>query len=76
MTWVLSAGAVVLFSAISFSAGYMLGREVGRMEVDAGMGPGLGDGGLAGDAVSRQQAVKGGLKKLRWGSSAGSGILA
>ena len=77
MTWVLSAGAVVLFSAISFSAGYMLGREVGRMDVDAGMGPGVGGSGLTGDAVSKQQAVKGGLKKLRWGSAgAGTGILA
>lgn len=77
MTWVLSGGAVVLFSAISFSAGYMLGKEVGRMEVDAGMGPGVGDGGLTGDAMSKQQAVKGGLKKLGWGSfGAGTGILA
>lgn len=76
MTWVLSAGVVVLFSAISFSAGYMLGREVGRME----MGSPVGDGGLAGGGSSGacgQQAVKGGLKRFRWGSSgAGSGILA
>lgn len=75
MTWVLSAGVVVLFSAISFSAGYMLGKEVGRMEASSGMGP--CDGGLTGGAASEQQAVKGSLKKLRWGSSnAGAGILA
>ncbi|KAL1963397.1 hypothetical protein VTN77DRAFT_8413 [Rasamsonia byssochlamydoides] len=35
MTWVISAGVVVLFSAISFSAGYALGREVGRTEASA-----------------------------------------
>lgn len=74
MTWVMSAGVVVLFSAISFSAGYMLGREVGRME----MGPGMaGDGSGTTSATCGQQAVKGGLKRFRWGSpAAGSGILA
>ncbi|EYE96056.1 uncharacterized protein EURHEDRAFT_376589 [Aspergillus ruber CBS 135680] len=74
MTWVVSAGVVVLFSAISFSAGYMLGREVGRME----MGPGMaGDGSGTTSTTCGQQAVKGGLKRFRWGSSAaGSGILA
>lgn len=71
MTWVLSAGVVVVFSAISFSAGYMLGREVGKMEMSTGMGA---DGGGS-SAACGQQAVKGGLR--RWGSSGtGSGILA
>lgn len=58
MTWVVSAGVVVLFGAISFSAGYAIGREVGRME--AGMGPGSGFGG---------KDVGKGLKRLRWGST-------
>lgn len=58
MTWVVSAGVVVLFSAISFSAGYAIGREVGRME--AGMGPGSGLGG---------KDMGKGLKRLRWGST-------
>ncbi|KAJ5124105.1 uncharacterized protein N7515_007930 [Penicillium bovifimosum] len=74
MTWVLSAGVVVLFSAISFSAGYMLGREVGRTEV--GM---MGDGvpGPRSSAACGQEAVRGGLRKLRWGSAAaGSASLA
>jgi hypothetical protein len=67
MTWVISAGVVVLFSAISFSAGYMLGREVGRTEV--GM---MGDGipGPRPSASCGQEAVRGGLRKLRWGSAA------
>lgn len=32
LTWVVSAGVVVFFSALSFSAGYSLGRESGRLE--------------------------------------------
>jgi uncharacterized membrane protein AbrB (regulator of aidB expression) len=67
MTWVISAGVVVLFSAISFSAGYMLGREVGRAEV--GM---TGDSvpGPRSSAACGQEAVRGGLRKLRWGTAA------
>ena len=79
MTWVISAGVVVLFSAISFSAGYVLGREVGRMEA-TGVGSVMGDGSLASGRTSAacgQEAVRGGLKQFRWGSgTSGSGILA
>ncbi|KAJ5798064.1 uncharacterized protein N7503_007360 [Penicillium pulvis] len=75
MTWVISAGVVVLFSAISFSAGYMLGREVGRTEM--GM---MGDGSIPGarsSAACGQEAVRGGLRRLRWGTAAaGSASLA
>ncbi|KAJ5114863.1 hypothetical protein NUU61_000622 [Penicillium alfredii] len=75
MTWVISAGVVVLFSAISFSAGYMLGREVGRTEVGV-----MGEGGVPGarsSAACGQEAVRGGLKRLRWGTAAaGSASLA
>lgn len=60
MTWVVSAGVVVLFSAISFSAGYAIGREVGRME--AGMNSGHG-GVMGGKEVGK------GLRRLRWGST-------
>ncbi|KNG87748.1 hypothetical protein ANOM_004465, partial [Aspergillus nomiae NRRL 13137] len=48
MTWVISAGVVVLFSAISFSAGYVIGREVGRMEASTGVGSVMGDGNFSG----------------------------
>ncbi|KAJ5768634.1 hypothetical protein N7533_001217 [Penicillium manginii] len=75
MTWVISAGVVVLFSAISFSAGYMLGREVGRAEMGL-----MGDGGVPGarsSAACGQEAVRGGLKRIRWGTAAaGSASLA
>ncbi|KAJ5726343.1 uncharacterized protein N7483_007700 [Penicillium malachiteum] len=74
MTWVISAGVVVLFSAISFSAGYMLGREVGRTEM------GMMDGNVPGarsSAACGQEAVRGSLKRLRWGTAAaGSASLA
>jgi hypothetical protein len=82
MTWVISAGVVVLFSAISFSAGYVLGREVGRLESSTGVGSVMGDGGAGalGGRVSAgcgQEAVRGGLKRLRWGTGSGaSGIIA
>ncbi|KAI1368791.1 hypothetical protein F5Y08DRAFT_335355 [Xylaria arbuscula] len=32
MTWVVSAGVVVLVSVVGFGAGYVIGREVGRQE--------------------------------------------
>jgi hypothetical protein len=35
LTWVVSAGVVVLVSAISFSAGYAMGREAGYTEFEA-----------------------------------------
>lgn len=73
MTWVISAGVVVLFSAISFSAGYMLGREVGRTEVGV-MGEGVP--GARSSAACGQEAVRGGLKRIRWGAATGSASLA
>ena len=32
LTWVVSAGVVVVLSALSFSAGYSMGKEAGRIE--------------------------------------------
>lgn len=69
MTWVVSAGVVVLFSAISFSAGYSagygIGKEVGRFEAGTVSGrEGIG----CGKEVGR------GLRRLRWGGSSGGVI--
>lgn len=36
MTWFISAGVVLVFSALSFSAGYAWGKEVGRVEGQVG----------------------------------------
>ena len=61
MTWMVSAGVVAIFSAISFSAGYVLGKEVGRLEAAGGAAfPG---GNNCGKEMGR------GLKRLRWSSS-------
>lgn len=60
MTWVVSAGVVVLFSAISFSAGYAIGREVGRLETGAN---------TAGQGVVSSKEMGKGLRRLRWGTS-------
>lgn len=68
MTWVVSAGVVVLLSAIGFSAGYTIGKEVGRAEVGTvGGSEGAGCG---------KEAMKGGLRRLRWGSGSASSIRA
>jgi hypothetical protein len=69
LTWVVSAGVVVLVSAIGFSAGYVIGKEAGHAEA-------VGHVGSAGTEAGRcgKEAVKGtglGLRKLRWGSGAG-----
>lgn len=75
MTWVISAGVVVLFSAISFSAGYALGREVGRTEMamDQMAGGSMSDqlAGVRSSTGCGRDAVKGSLKRLRWGGAAG-----
>lgn len=80
MTWVLSAGVVVLFSAISFSAGYVFGRESGKLEASMGMGSVLGEANTPGSRASAacgQEAVRGGLKRFRWSpGSTGSGVIA
>jgi len=64
-SWMISAGVVLVFSAISFSAGYAWGREVGRIEGELG----LGGGGCS------QEAMRGsgtGLRRLRWSSGSSS----
>ena len=64
-TWVVSAGVVVLFSAITYSAGYVHGREVGRFEA----------GGVAGrDGIGCGKDVGRGFRRLRWGASSGGVI--
>jgi hypothetical protein len=60
MSWMISAGVVLVFSAISFSAGYAWGKEVGRFEGAAGMGT---EGVSCGREVMRSGT---GLRRLRW----------
>lgn len=72
LTWVVSAGVVVLVSALSFSAGYVVGKESGHAEA---MGQ-LGSAGAEAGSCAREAAsgIKGtglGLRKLRWTGGAG-----
>lgn len=69
LTWIVSAGVVVLVSALSFSAGYVVGKEAGHAEAIGQMGAAGGEAGRCG-----KEAVKGtglGLRKLRWTGSTG-----
>jgi hypothetical protein len=70
LTWVISAGVVVVVSAISFSAGYAMGKEVGRGEAGF-LGGGGGElGGESGECG--KEVVRGGLRRLRRGTGTGS----
>ncbi|PMB66022.1 hypothetical protein BM221_008222 [Beauveria bassiana] len=75
LSWVVSAGVVVLVSVVGFGAGYVIGREVGReeaREVLAASVGGVNDTTSAGSQVIRSSA---GLRKLRW-SAVGRSIVA
>lgn len=69
LSWVVSAGVVVLVSVVGFGAGYVIGREVGReeaRELAASVGvSGVNDTASAGSEVMRTSS---GLRKLRWGA--------
>lgn len=54
LTWVVSAGVVVVLSALSFSAGYSMGKEAGRIEA----------GGLISDEQVRSCAREAGRSSL------------
>jgi hypothetical protein len=64
-SWMISAGVVLVFSAISFSAGYAWGREVGRIEGELGL-----SGGGCGQEAMRGSGA--GLRRLRWSSGTSS----
>ncbi|KAF2627873.1 hypothetical protein BU25DRAFT_45809 [Macroventuria anomochaeta] len=63
-TWVVSAGVVVLVSALSFSAGYVVGNEAGYAEAVGQMGVVGSEGGSCGKEAVRGTGL--GLRRLRW----------
>ena len=66
MTWVVSAGVVVLVSVVGFGAGYVIGREVGHHEaLAAGVG-GANETTSCGREVLRTSS--GSLKRFKWGA--------
>ncbi|KAK7989057.1 hypothetical protein PG989_009372 [Apiospora arundinis] len=79
LTWVVSAGVVVLVSVVGFGAGYVIGREVGRQETLSNLGVGnassaVAEGGSCGREVIRSSG--GTLRRFRWGSVVGKGVTA
>jgi hypothetical protein len=72
LTWVVSAGVVVLVSALSFSAGYVVGKETGHAEAMGQLGAaGAEAGSCAQEAASGIRGTGLGLRKLRWTGGAG-----
>jgi len=73
LTWVVSAGVVVLVSALSFSAGYVVGKESGHAEAMGQLGSAGSEAGRCGkEAASGLRGAGIGLKRLRW--AGGSGV--
>lgn len=68
LTWVVSAGVVVLVSALSFSAGYVVGRETGRAEVEmlGEMGANASNVGSCATEVVGRGGTGLGLRRLRF----------
>jgi hypothetical protein len=64
LTWVVSAGVVVLVSVVGFGAGYAIGKEVGRQEALSG----LSDNTSCGKEAVRQVS---GIRRFRWGNASG-----
>jgi hypothetical protein len=72
LTWVVSAGVVVLVSALSFSAGYVVGKETGHAEAMGQLGAaGSEAGSCAREAASGAKGTGLGLRKIRWTGGAG-----
>ncbi|PHH82990.1 hypothetical protein CDD83_3095 [Cordyceps sp. RAO-2017] len=66
LTWVMSAGVVVLVSVVGFGAGYVIGREVGRQEALSASVSGVNETTRCGREVITSSG--GGLRRLRWGA--------
>jgi hypothetical protein len=66
---------LLVLSAISFSAGYAWGREVGRAEAELGFGASgslASSAGGANGSCAAQEAMRGtgsGLRRMNWGGS-------
>jgi hypothetical protein len=75
MTWVVSAGVLVLVSVVGFGAGYVIGREVGRQEGSA-LTVGSSVGTAANSTSCGTELIKstssGTLRRFRWGAMARS----
>ncbi|KAI5920009.1 hypothetical protein F4810DRAFT_451748 [Camillea tinctor] len=76
MTWVVSAGVVVLVSVVGFGAGYVIGREVGRQESLSSLG---GVGNASDSSSCGREVIRSGggtLRKFRWGAGMSRSVVA
>ena len=67
LTWVVSAGVVVFVSALSFSAGYLVGKEAGHAEAIGQLTSTGAEAGRCGKEAATGLGKAGmGLRRLRW----------
>ncbi|KAJ4855180.1 uncharacterized protein T069G_10738 [Trichoderma breve] len=66
LTWVVSAGVVVLVSVVGFGAGYVIGREVGRQEGLAASVSSVNETASSSRDVIRSSGS--GLRRFKWGA--------
>ncbi|KAL0938841.1 uncharacterized protein CTRU02_205451 [Colletotrichum truncatum] len=79
LTWVMSAGVVVLVSVVGFGAGYVIGREVGRQEALSAAGVGVNASTVADSSSCGREVIRssgGGLRRLRWSTGVGRSVVA
>lgn len=88
LTWVVSAGVVVLVSVVGFGAGFVIGREVGRQEAAssvsaaAGVTSGMAPPTLNGSASTScgreilRSSTGSTLRRFRWGAGMASNVAA
>lgn len=71
LTWVVSAGVLVLVSVVGFGAGYVIGREVGRQEGSMSLSEVMSASNASSTNCGRElvKSTSGGtLRRFRWGS--------
>lgn len=66
LTWVVSAGVVVLVSVVGFGAGYVIGREVGRQDALAASVGSVNETSSCGREAIRGSS--GTLRRFKWGA--------
>ncbi|KAI0013437.1 hypothetical protein F4779DRAFT_394815 [Xylariaceae sp. FL0662B] len=79
LTWVVSAGVVVLVSVVGFGAGYVIGREVGRQETLNSLGAAGNASAVAEGTSCGREAIRssgGTLRRFRWGAGMGTSAIA
>ncbi|KAK2595254.1 hypothetical protein QQS21_007041 [Conoideocrella luteorostrata] len=76
LTWVVSAGVVVLVSVVGFGAGYVIGREVGRQEAQDAFSASMSAANETSQTGREVIRSSSGLRRLRWGAGAVSRSIA